>query len=518
MSQSILTFFGGLLMGLTPAPISAFYLAWVALVPLWMNVVLSKNSLGQNLRFGLVWGVGFHGMALFWITGIHPMTWMGVPWLASLSIALFCWIFITLWGAILVVVWSLGMTFVKGLLKNHTLSDSLLRVILGVALWCSLEGLWRQTPLWWSTLAYTQSPDHLWILQLSKLSGFSFVTAAIVAVNGFMAESYDYVYRNRLQSYLLLSVAIGFLLGLHGLGFYLYQQPLTDLPDKAIKVGIIQGNIPNEIKLYPEGFRRAIEGYTTGYRELSDAGVDVVLTPETALPYFWDDIIHNSSFYQAILREKIPVWLGAFGVQGENFTNSLFTVSGEGEILSRYDKVKLVPLGEYIPFEPILGQIIDRLSPLDAHLVPGKPEPFFDTPFGRGVVGICYESAFAEHFRRQTENGGEFIITASNNAHYSTAMPAQHHAQDVIRAIESDRWMARATNTGYSAFVDPHGRTLWLSQIDRYQLASETIYRRTTQTLYVRFGDWLTKGLFVLGLGITIGRVIYGYVLKNPRP
>ncbi|PSF36309.1 apolipoprotein N-acyltransferase [Aphanothece hegewaldii CCALA 016] len=504
MNQIILTFFGGLLMGLSPAPNSVFYLAWLALIPLWSNIIFSKNSLKQNLLLGLVWGIGFHGVALFWITGIHPMTWMGVPWLASLLIALFCWIFIMLWGAVLVVVWSFGMTFVKRLCNTNTFKDSLFRIILGVALWCGLEWLWSNTPLWWSSLSYTQSPNNLWILQLSKLSGFSVITASIVAINGLLAESNYYLSRNRSQSYSLLSLALSLLVLLHGLGFYLFQQPLSDTPDKAIKVGIIQGNIPNEIKLYPEGFRKAIEGYTTGYQKLASQGVDVVLTPETALPYFWNDIVQNSSFYQSILQEKIPVWLGAFGVQGNNYTNSLFTVTGDGEIISRFDKVKLVPLGEYIPFEPIFGKIINRLSPLDAHLVSGKTNQIFNTPFGRAIVGICYESAFAEHFRKQTQNGGEFIITAANNAHYSKSMPAQHHAQDIIRAIESDRYIARATNTGYSAFIEPHGRTFWISGINQYQLHFDTIYRRNTETLYVRFGDWLTKLLLISGIVLIV--------------
>ncbi|PSB67601.1 apolipoprotein N-acyltransferase, partial [filamentous cyanobacterium CCP1] len=135
-----------------------------------------------------------------------------------------------------------------------------------------------------------------------------------------------------------------------------------------------------------------------------------------------------------------------------------------------------------------------------ANLIAGQSNQTFDTPFGRAIVGICYESAFAEHFRAQAATGGQFILTASNNAHYSPAMPAQHHAQDVMRAIESDRWAVRATNTGYSGIVDPHGRTLWRSSLNTYELHIDTIYRRSTQTLYVRWGDWLTPLLAVAGL------------------
>jgi len=91
------------------------------------------------------------------------------------------------------------------------------------------------------------------------------------------------------------------------------------------------------------------------------------------------------------------------------------------------------------------------------------------------------------------------IIAASNNAHYRKTMPAQHHAQDVIRAIENDRWAARATNTGYSGIVDPRGNTLWISRINTYEIYADTIYKRDTKTLYVRWGDWLTVVLSILG-------------------
>jgi apolipoprotein N-acyltransferase len=264
-------------------------------------------------------------------------------------------------------------------------------------------------------------------------------------------------------------------------------------------VGIIQGNIPNKIKLLPEGVQRAIRGYTEGYLTLVNQGVDAVLTPEGAMPFFDKDLA-VTPLVAAIEDKGVIAWVGAFGRKGRSYTNSLFTVNGQGELTSRYDKSKLVPLGEYIPFEEILGAIIQRLSPLDEHQVHGSPNQIFDTPFGRAIVGICYESAFPEVFRRQAAEGGEFILSASNDAHYSAAMPFQHHAQDIMRAIETDRWSVRATNTGYSAFVDPHGKTLWMSGYNTYETQAATIYRRQTKTLYVRWGDWLTPLLLGLGL------------------
>ncbi|MDY7014543.1 MAG: apolipoprotein N-acyltransferase, partial [Cyanobacteriota bacterium] len=94
-------------MGLTPAPVEAFPLAWVALIPLWILMV--RATFKEAMAYALAWGFAYHGLALFWITGIHPMTWLGVPWLGSIAIALFCWLFITFWGVALVAVWSAGI-------------------------------------------------------------------------------------------------------------------------------------------------------------------------------------------------------------------------------------------------------------------------------------------------------------------------------------------------------------------------------------------------------------------------
>ena len=115
-------------MGLTTAPVNAWLLAWVALAPLWVLVVSYEkpkieeqkqkflflpSSLNihplhslPNLILPALWGIGYHGLALSWIMGIHPMTWLGVPWWPSLAIALFCWAFITLWGSALVTLWA----------------------------------------------------------------------------------------------------------------------------------------------------------------------------------------------------------------------------------------------------------------------------------------------------------------------------------------------------------------------------------------------------------------------------
>ena len=535
-----IAFFSGIGMGLTTAPVNAWLLAWVALVPLWVLVISYERPITQKKQTFLpssffllpssffllpaLWGIGYHGLATSWIMGIHPMTWLGVPWWPSLAIALFCWTFITLWGAALVTVWAWLFIILNSLTlpgKNPILIlnspplqegagggsskfSALTRVLIGTALWCALEGIWSTGSLWWTSLSYTQSPHNLAILHLGQLSGPSAVTAAIVAVNGLIAEVWiegrskksDGSRKNWIAFILPASLC----LVLHIAGWSLYDRPLVQEAGTALKIGIIQGNIPNEIKFDSGGWRRALEGYTAGYQQLADRKVDAVLLPETALPFIWTNEYQRStlSFYRAILERGVLAWVGGFGQEGDSTTNSLLAIDKTGEIVDRYDKLKLVPLGEYIPFYEILGGIINRLSPLDAHLVPGNSKQLFDTPFGRAIVGICYDSAFAEIFRYQAANGGEFMLTASNNAHYKPPMLAQHHALDVMRAIETDRWAVIATNTGYSAFVNPRGETIWKSGINTYEVQDATIYRRKTRTLYVQRGDWLTPLLLVL--------------------
>ncbi|AFY49511.1 apolipoprotein N-acyltransferase [Nostoc sp. PCC 7524] len=497
----LLSLISGIVMGITVAPVGAWFLAWVALAPLWVLVISvthHKNPSPPIPLLGLAWGIGYHGVALFWITGIHPMDWLGVPWWPSLAITVFCWSFISLWGGLFVAIWAFVMS-------RLNLPKSLLRILFGTAIWCALESLWSAGPLWWSSLAYTQSPHNLPILHLGQISGPNTVTAAIVTVNGLMAESWINYQQNQTSPLPLrlinkyLAVATSLLITLQIIGFILYAIPLVEPPATALKVGIVQGNIPNKIKLLPEGVQRAVRGYTEGYLTLVNQGVHAVLTPEGAMPFFDNDLA-VTPLVSAIEAKGVIAWVGAFGRKGRSYTNSLFTVNAQGEITSRYDKSKLVPLGEYIPFEEILGKLIQRLSPLDEHQVHGSPNQIFDTPLGRAIVGICYESAFPEVFRRQAAAGGEFILSSSNDAHYSAAMPFQHHAQDIMRAIETDRWSVRATNTGYSAFVNPHGKTLWMSGYNTYETHAETVYRRQTKTLYVRWGDWLTPLLLILGV------------------
>lgn len=362
--------------------------------------------------------------------------------------------------------------------------------------------------MYWSPLNYSQSPGNLLILHLGQLSGPLVITAAIVSVNGLLAEAWAGVETGRRepirQRYWVGAIAL--FLGLHLLGFGLYSRPLADSPAEALSVGLIQGNIPTRQKLTAAGIETSRQIYLDGYETLVAAGADLVVTPEGAIPQVWNAFLQERDLlWRSVLNNGVPLVLATFVHQDiadsqTPLTQSLLTLV-PGSIGGRYNKSKLVPLGEYIPFEAVLGQVISRLSPYGESMVPGSLDQRLDTPFGPLAAGICYESAFSELFRQQVRRGGEAILTASNNDPYPPRQMMQHHAQDVMRAVETDRWEVRVTNTGISGVVDPKGRSQWLAVPNQQTTHLATIYRRQRQTLYVRWGDWLTPILLASAFG-----------------
>lgn len=515
---------GGVLMGLWPA----WPLAWVALVPLWL-VVYRGGTPRQAALGGLLWGLGYQGTLLTWVLHLHPLMWLGVPWVGSVAIATAAYIAVTLWGTCIPIAWALLMKLLKRQISSTRLGQ-FGHILLGTSLWCTLEALAGLSPIYGTSLAITQSPGNLVVLHLARLSGYLTITTAIVAVNGLMAASLFAWFQTRFQprSYSeepigslgpqhWLAAALTLLCVVHLIGWSFYQQPLADKDSEAIRVGIIQGNIPTREKLTPAGIRQARDRYLSSYKQLAGAGADAVLTPEGAIPEIWRHRLRdNNLFYQVVQTTKVPLWLGTFVLAPtEEFhmyqsliallPEALQTTPPQTEaqaVTNQYNKIKLVPLGEYIPLQSLLGGIIRRLSPLDTTMIPGAAQqPQFDSGVGPAAVGICYDSAYGWIVRHQVAQGGQFILTASNNDPYPPRMMGQHHGHDVIQAIATDRWAARSTNTGLSAVVTPHGQTRWMSEPKTYDAQVKTIYRRETTTFYVRWGDWLVPMLIVISIG-----------------
>lgn len=507
---------GGIAMAIAAAPWGLWPLAWIAAHPLWQLALSPQVSRGQGLRGTIFWGLGYHGLILAWLWGLHPLTWLGISWGASVAIALGCWALVTLWGTLQGVLWWGLMRwftqtgFTQTAARRSRGLGSI--VVLGTALGCGLDWLWSYSPLYWDPWAFTQSPHNPWILHLGQLSGPQTITAALWGVNGLLALA---------RSPRDLGRILGLLLSLHLLGASLMATALPDPPDQTLRMGVIQGNIPTRQKLTPAGLELAQTRYSQSYETLANQGVQAVLLPEGAFPWFWGDGLNREGvFLEAIARHRLPAWVGTFvmdtsgtdargtdarGIHAppptpSSYTQSLIGISSpSGTWTSRYNKVRLVPLGEYIPLQPWLGRFLGRLSSLSATMEAGLPNQQFQTPWGRAAVGICYEPAFARLFQPQIAAGAEFILTSSNLDPYGRVLMAQHEAHDVMRAIESDRWLLRATNTGYSGAISPRGQVQRLAN-NRVIAAPFTLYRRSHQTLYTRWGDWFTPCLGAIAI------------------
>jgi apolipoprotein N-acyltransferase len=272
---------------------------------------------------------------------------------------------------------------------------------------------------------------------------------------------------------------------------------------------LVQENIAVEANWTREAFERTL-------RELSDLSVkeanahpssaadsksatfDLIVWPESPAPFFTSDPLFREPVSQLAQETHSWVVTGAIGnlpamQSGTNASqvfNSAALISPSGEWLARYDKVHLVPFGEYLPF-PRLFAFAGGLTKEVGEFTPGKSR----TPLRAGTmplgIFICYESVFPGEVREFADHGAQVFVNLSNDGWYGdSGAYAQHLNQTRMRAIENDRWILSATNTGVTASIDPYGRTVArLPRKERAALVAPYALTSVT-TFYTRQGDW----------------------------
>lgn len=480
--------FSAILGSFANKPLGYFPLAFITLVPLWCLIIVSKDR-KKVILYSLCWGYIYHGISLSWILGMRSLDWLGIPWFLSLLFALFYWFLVSSLGAIFLIVWGLGLHFLT--VKKYNVFT---QISVTGSLWISLELLFQNTPFWWTTLALTQSPNNLWLIQLNKFSGIATTVFIILIINGLIANLI--ISNSQKQKINLLKLTTKILLIAHLLGAIIYYFPPKQSETDKIQIGIVQGNIPLDLKFKSAGIELAVQRYSAGYNQLADQGVDAVLTPELAIPPLGRvKDIKSSPFFEATVKnQKIPFWIGARTGSVDHPKQSLVVVDQTG-FASQYDKQKLVLFGEKIPLAGTPAEaIIKKVYPFKVNHLEGKPDQVFTTPHGQAAIAICYESAYPQILLKQVRSGAKYILVASADGLFRKNMMMQHHAQDVLRAIETGRWLVRANSTDSSGGIDNKGNTLWLSQAG-YQVGAIPIYLSANKTLYVRWGDWLTPVL-----------------------
>jgi apolipoprotein N-acyltransferase len=179
--------------------------------------------------------------------------------------------------------------------------------------------------------------------------------------------------------------------------------------------------------------------------------------------------------------------------------NSAFLVNPDGNIVDRYDKIKLVPFGEFVP-QPFGW--VNRITKEAGDFVAGTRTVVFPVAGQKIGVFICYESAFPDLVRRFAADGAQMLMNLSNDGYFgASAAREQHLALVRMRALENRRWILRATNDGITAMIDPAGRII--ERLPPYLETAGTFQYGyiQTQTVYTRFGDWFAWSCLIAGMG-----------------
>jgi apolipoprotein N-acyltransferase len=269
-------------------------------------------------------------------------------------------------------------------------------------------------------------------------------------------------------------------------------------PAHRLRVGIIQGNIEQQQKWDPTVRASTVARYEQLTRAAAARNVDLILWLETAMPFFFqsEDTYHRQLL--SLAREiKTPILFGspAFSQHGTEVTllNRAYLISPSAEVIGYYDKMHLVPFGEYIPFPRVLF-FLNKLVEGIGDFAPGTVPTVFSLPQGKFGVLICYEGIFPDLTRRFVRRGAEFLVNITNDAWFGrTSAPAQHLIMEAMRAVENRVPLLRAANTGFSAVVDVDGYIRAQTHLYEPAVLVEEIAWPQVSTFYTAHGDLFAR-------------------------
>ncbi len=233
-------------------------------------------------------------------------------------------------------------------------------------------------------------------------------------------------------------------------------------------------------------------------------GTDLVLWPEDVLDVEGDAA--DSPLMQrvqelAALRDFVLV-AGVVEGDGDTYHNAAIVIDTNGEIFDRYDKVNLVPYGEYVPFRSTIDKIVD-LERLPRDATAGEGPGILDTPLGPMAVSISFEIFFPRRMRSGVLEGGRLLLGPTNSSSYTnTQVPEQTLASSRLRAVENGRWMIQASPTGYGSFINPEGTVTQRSGLKESIVLSQKVELREGDTLSVKVGRVPLVWLSILLLGL----------------
>jgi apolipoprotein N-acyltransferase len=423
------------------------------------------------------------------------------------------WLYYTsLIGLIIVVVYCslyfVLFSFVLKYILNKKNPSSFSLIFLTASIWvvCEFIRAYLFTGFGWNQLGYSQFLN-LRLIQIADFSGVYGVTFLIVLVNVFikdiilsLKELISYNKRAVVSKALLSFVCLVMVLAVYAYGDI---KSNNKLPQNTIRISVIQGNIVQHQKWEPFYRDMILQKYI---RLSGMASIDkpaLIVWPETALPGYLEEYNLYKQVNDFIKDINIPVLIGAPRLDSydDSYYNSAVLFSQQGKIVNVYDKIHLVPFGEYIPLKNVFS-FLYRYYEI-ANFSKGEIYTIFDldsTDFG---VLICFEDAFESLVRTFVSRGADFMINITNDAwFYDSAEPRQHLSASVFRAIENRISFVRAANTGISGFIDPYGRII--NSVDKSGkqvcvegFATADIPLLKQRSFYNRFGNVFVGACFI---------------------
>jgi apolipoprotein N-acyltransferase len=389
----------------------------------------------------------------------------------------------------------------------------------------------RITSVPWDQLGYSQIDNQI-VTQLAPWTGVYGITFLIVAVNALFAAAWFLPRPHRLGWRILHALIV---VSLTVCGFLIHQRPATTASAVLIQPNLNVGadntwngdswdrNIAQFARLAAEPAAKDttyIDGVPQTGAPMGEivpppypTFPDLVVWPESPAPFLQGDARLNLALRGIALQEHAPLVIGGVGAdysaseQDWLDYNSAMIIDTDGRMIGRYDKIHLVPFGEYIPFQNLL-KFAHKLTGRVSSFSRGEQRQVFllsgqgGKPHRYGVF-ICYESVFADEVRQFARRGAEVLVNISDDGWYGdTSAPWQHLNIARMRAVENRRWLLRDTNNGVTASIDPYGRVR--QSIPRHQVGElpAQFAFNSEITFYSAHGDVFAWLCAILSIGV----------------
>jgi apolipoprotein N-acyltransferase len=489
--------------------------AWVAFVPLLYAI--DGESHRNVFLYSWLQGFACYVASLYWITiTLHHFADVRIIFavlpmlMLATVIALFSGAAVSAAGFITA---RLGLSMV---------------VTLPIA-WTAVEWLRTYFPIGfpWNLLGYA-AYQNLTLIQFAEFTGVYGVSALIILFNVVV-----YVVFFRRESPRTQGISLGVLSALIVVAWVFGTLRIDGLererPKESLKFAMVQGNIPQSIKWDPHFLESSFSVYVQQTEEAARMGADLIVWPEAAAAFFFqpteqylsafaEDAPYRQRLLQLAADTRDPILFGAPAlgeVDGRlGFYNRAYLVSDAGAVAAWYDKIQLVPFGEYVPLRSLLGYFVNRVVEGFGDMFAGDRQTIFDLKGARLGVLICYESIFPNLSRMAVNRGADILVNITNDAWYGeSSAPYQLLAMAAMRAIETKVPVVRVANTGISAVIEPSGKITARTPLFKRGTEIERVYWQPRRTIYTTVGDWFAETCFAL-MAIAL---IWGY-LRPRRP